>query len=185
MSTANSRLALFLALAICCAALAEKPPKPFTVDQFLMIAMEYDGTHSIVGVDTYGPSEKEFLCQRGAAAAVSQAQGKLARNHTLVTSCLQVEFGGPLPKGAVAIVPAGFTPIEYVTVAIEYTSSGDFLGAKALHAAPDAKTCHREARDVLDTNYKSGKVPSGNSMILYCVPAPSIKRNASYEGSIV
>ena len=157
----------------------------FTVDQFVAVAMEYQGSRSIFGIDTYGPTGNAFKCGRSAQAAVSQSGDMLPHGHTLVTTCLHVKFGGPLPRGAALAVPIAGTPFEYVTIAVEYTKVGTFVGAQALHDSPDLKTCMRQAHDVIQSNYSGGQVSAGNSLLLYCTPVPVLERNSKDEGGIV
>lgn len=168
------------------AAQVESAQNSFTVDDFIAVAMEYQGPSTLVGVDTYGPTDKEEVCQRSTAAAVVQSDDMLPHGHTMVTTCLHVKFGGPLPRGAAVTVPVAGTPFEYMTIGVEYTHAGDFVGAEALHPAPDVKTCMREARDVIGSNYKDGHVAAGNSLILYCVPVPVIHQGSrASDGGIV
>jgi hypothetical protein len=157
----------------------------FTVDQFVAVALEYQGARALVGANTYGPTDKEFECIRGAQAGVSQSDDILPAGHKLVTTCIHVLFSGPLPNGVAVAVPPTGIPIEYLTIGVEYTGGGDFKGAQALHVAPDLKTCMSEARDLLKSNYGDGSVPAGNSPLLYCTPIPMLQQNQKNDGGVV
>jgi hypothetical protein len=157
----------------------------FTVDQFIAVALEYQGPRAIAGIDTYGPTAKEFACERAAEAAVSQSGDMLPPGHTLVTTCLHIAFGGPLPKGAAVSVPITGKPFEYVTIGVEYTRVGEFLGAQAMHSSPDLATCMREARDVIRSNYADEHVAAGDSLLLYCTPVPTLEQDPKNEGGVV
>jgi len=157
----------------------------FAVDEFVAITLEYQGPRAVVGIDTYGPTKRAFKCGQTGAAAVSQSDGLIPKSHTMVATCLHVDFGGPLPKGAAVEIPVTGTPFEYVTIGVEYTKEGHFVGAQALHSSPDAKTCMREAHDVIDTNYENGQVAADNSLLLYCMPIPAIETDPKDEGGIV
>lgn len=175
-------LAVWL-LAMACASAADHPS--FTVDQFIAVAMEYQGPRDLVGADTYGPTTKEFDCSKGEQAAVAQSGDLIPAGHTMVTTCLHVKFGGPLPRGAALAVPETGQPYEYLTVGVEYTASGRFVGAQALHAASDVKTCMAEAKDLLKSNYADGSIPAGNSLLLYCMPVPTIQNDKDDKGGVV
>lgn len=182
-------LIILLALAGCAKtshpiAIAPSAARAFTVDQFVAVVMEYSGSRALVGADTHGPTAKEEPCARSAAAAMSQGD-VLPKGHKLVTTCLHVKFAGPLPSGAAIQTPVSGTPFEYLTIGVEYAKAGDFVGAQALHPAPDAKTCMHEARDVIDSNYKDGHIAAGNSLLLYCLPVPVIDTDSKSEGGIV
>lgn len=157
----------------------------FAVDQFISVAMEYQGTRALIGANTYGPTPKEYDCVRSAQAGVAQSDDALPAGHQLVTTCLHVKFGGPLPRGAALAVPVAGTPFEYLTIGVEYAKSGSFVGAQPLHPAPDLKTCMREAREVIDDNYKDGHVGKDDSLLLYCMPVPVIEHDSKDEGGIV
>lgn len=179
---------LFAALVAGCA----KSPQPiasnhfgFSIDQYIAVALEYQGPRSLIGADTYGPTEKEFECVRSDAAGIAQSDDMLPHGSTLVTTCLHVKFGGPLPKGAVAILPEVRGTFEYVTVGVEYGYGGGFVGAETLHIAPDRPTCLKEAHDVLDSNYQDGHVEPGNSLLLYCIPIPVLENSPKDEAGEV
>jgi hypothetical protein len=158
-----------LAFGVCAAA----PATHFSVNQFVLVALEYDAHSSLAGVDTYGPAPSTFRCTVAATHAIIDADKQLPKGHTLVTTCLHVMFGGPLPKGAAVAIPSKKAPPEYITVGVEYGPGGKFVGAQALHASLTIKTCMHESKSVLQSNYADGHVSAGNSLILYCVPVPS------------
>jgi hypothetical protein len=176
---------ILVALVSGCARQTPTPHGAFVVDQFVAVAMEYQGTHALVGANTYGPTPKEYSCVRGAQAGVAQSDDMMPAGHQLVTTCIHVLFGGPLPKGAALAMPVSGEPFEYLTIGVEYAKSGAFVGAQALHPAPDLKTCMREAREVIDDNYKGGQIEAGNSLLLYCMPVPVIEHNSKDAGGIV
>lgn len=181
---------LFAFLLIAIIAGCVKSPSPpqhfgFDVDQFIAVTMEYQGAHALIAADTYGPTTKEFDCSRSAEAAVAQSDNVLPAGHTMVTTCLHVKFGGPLPRGVALPIPIAGTPFEYLTVGVEYTAAGGFVGAQALHSAPDVRTCMAEARDVIASNYRDGTVPAGNSLLLYCMPVPTLDVKPQNEGGVI
>jgi len=157
----------------------------FSVDEFVAVALEYHGPRALIGADTYGPTPEEYSCVRSAQAGVAQSDDLLPSGHKLVTTCIHVKFGGPLPRGAALAVPVTGTPFEYLTIGVEYAKSGAFVGAQALHAAPDVKTCMKEAHEVIDDNYRGGEIAAGNSLLLYCMPVPVIEHGGKNEGGIV
>lgn len=177
--------ALAIGLLAGCSRVASVPRYAFTVDQFVAVALEYQGPHALIGVDTYGPTAKEFACVRSTQAAISQSDDMVPKGHTLVATCLHVAFGGPLSHGAAISVPIAGTPYEYVTIGVEYAGNGEFVGAQALHSSPDLKTCMREARDVIGSNYRDGHVAAGNSLLLYCTPIPVLEQGLKGEGGVV
>jgi hypothetical protein len=144
----------------------------FAVDEYMALALEYSGPQTLLGINTLQPVPKAVQCQRGVAAAIVQAHDYLPEGHTMIATCLHVKFTGPIPNGAVVVNPFSGSPLEYVNVATEYDSSGNFVGAQALNPAPDMQTCVNESKDLVKTNYTLGKIPPGNSLIIYCVPIP-------------
>lgn len=144
----------------------------FAVDQFTAVSLEYADAHDLVGVDTYGPTAKAFACERASAAALAQSHDMLPPGHAMAMTCLHVKFTGPVKHGRVVMQPFHGTPLEYVSIAEEFTASGKFYGAEALHRSANASACRSSSRDVIDTNYREGKVPAGNSLLIYCLPVP-------------
>jgi hypothetical protein len=152
----------------------------FTVNDYVGVALEYATSHDLAGVNTFGPMPKEFDCQRTAATVVGDAQGRLVPGHRLAATCLHVALKGPLGKhGAVVPQPFSGTPLTVVAIGVEYSRAGKFFGAQPLHAAPDVKTCVWQAHDVIDSNQKAGKVPLGNSLLVYCLPIPFLPPDAA------
>ena len=156
----------------------------FLANDFLTVTLEYAGPRELVGVDTYGPAVKAFQCERSAAAAVAQAHAMLPPGHLLTATCLHVLFKGPLgPDGAVVAQPFHGKPLEVIAVGVEFTHSGKFFGAEALHRASDVGTCVREAHEVIESNRRHGKIPEGNSLVIYCMPVPVIPKDASPQSA--
>ena len=148
----------------------------FTVNQFVLIAMEYTADDDVAGIDTYGPTASQFRCTRAAANAITESEKVMPKGHRLVTTCLHVMFGGPLPHGVAAVIPSKAKPLEYITVGVEYAADGHFVGAQALHPSLTVAQCMNESHAMLKSNYSSGRVHSGRSLILYCVPVPVLDR---------
>lgn len=167
---------LLTSLLTACSPVAATASLPQTnslsVDQFLVVALEYAGPRQIIGVDTLGPTPKEALCERAVAAAVAQGQSVVPAGHFLSATCLHIRFTGPLTKGAVVVQPFVGQPLEVISIAVEFTGTGDFVGAQALHPYPDAATCVKASQAAVDGTYKAGKVPNGGSLLVYCLPVP-------------
>ena len=78
-----------LAVSLCAisAATAATPTiKPFMVNQFVLVVVEYVGPVAVAGVSTYGPTTKAALCERSGAAAEAQAHEFVPHGHTMVTT---------------------------------------------------------------------------------------------------
>jgi hypothetical protein len=169
---------LLVLAALALTACAAIPPKPvavkagFAANDFLIVALEYAGPRELAGVNTFGPAPKSELCQRASAALIAQGHDVMPAGHTLVATCLHVKFSGPLEHGAVIMQPFVGAPLAYLKVGVEYTASGGFVGAEPLNATADAETCRNQAREIIDSTAKDGKIPAGNSLLIYCVPIP-------------
>lgn len=68
----------------------------FSVDDFLAVTLEYSSPREIVGVDTYGPADKAFQCERSVAAAIAQSHDMLPKGHMMTATCLHLKLDGPL-----------------------------------------------------------------------------------------
>src|SRR6185437_6244209 len=157
----------------------------FSADDFLVVALEYSSPRELVGVNTFGPTQKAALCQRSSAALIAQAHDVIPEGHAMSSTCLHVAFRGPLSaNGAVILQPFDGHPLQYVQVAVQYTKAGAFIGAQALSAAPDAKTCKSEARDILDSDRADGQFAPGVSVLIYCVPVPPLPTEETAGGIV-
>ena len=95
---------------------------------------------------------------------------------------MHVAFRGPLVHGAVAVVPTNTPAHGYISVAVEYNTSGHWVGAQPLHGSSDAASCINEAKHLLKTNYTHGRVPAGNSLIVYCLALPGSTPPVKHSG---
>ncbi len=145
----------------------------FSVDQFIAVTLQYHGD-TLAGASTYGPTEKKFACERAGESAVVQSKGLLPKGDQLVATCLRIAFGGPLPAGAEPVEPAQIMPLEWITIAVEYDAHGGFVGAQALYTSADVESCHAKNVVKVKSNYADGHVAAGNSLLLYCLPVPSL-----------
>jgi hypothetical protein len=136
--------------------------------------------NTLTGLDPFGPFAKEFDCTQYATTVIGQAADKLPRGDLMSSTCLHIAMKGPLGKhGAVVPQPFSGRPVTVAAVGVEFDRHGGFVGAQRLHYARDLKTCIWEAHDVIDSNQRDGKVPLGNSLLIYCVPIPGIPTKTS------
>jgi hypothetical protein len=152
----------------------------FQVDQAVGVVVEYHGPRTVTGVNTVGPTDHPEACPRAMAQIIGSAQDAVPAGDAIIGTCLNVKFGGPLSKkGAVIVQPFAGTPLEYILVGVEYDVKGAFIGAEGLHAAPDAATCQKQARDMIDSNQAQGNIRPGASLLIYCLPVPVLPTSES------
>ena len=70
--------------------------------------------------------------------------------------------------------PVQRPPLSYALIAVMYSKMGAYVGMQPLHAVAKAATCQAQARDLIDSNRKDGKVPFGASLLIYCLPVPAL-----------
>ncbi len=147
---------------------------PFVADTYLTVGLDYQSATVLAGVSTYGPTPKAVMCERAEAAFVAESKGMEPPGHTAAATCLHVRFSGPAPKGQVVMQPGTAKPIAVVLIGVEYDSLGKWYGAEALHSTDSAKVCEKQANVVLADNLKNGRVPKGNTLLIYCLPVPAL-----------
>ncbi|MGA7540353.1 MAG: hypothetical protein WBW93_16475 [Steroidobacteraceae bacterium] len=169
-------ITLVLILAVSACAKAPVPSSSnFLADNEFVIEMEHDTSGALVNVSTYGPVPHGQSCEQFEAVTASGTEKYNPKGFRSQLTCLQVKFLGPLgPKGAVILQPSGAAPLKYALIAVMYSKMGAYVGMQPLHAVKKAATCQAQARDLIDSNRKDGKVPFGASLLIYCLPVPAL-----------
>lgn len=153
-----------------------------SVESYFGVGIEYANPTTVVGVSTFGPAQKETLCNQAIAALVAQAPQFESKGHITIGTCLHVAFRGPLAKPAVIVQPFSGEPLEYALIAIEYAADGTYIGAQPLHAAPTARACAIQAREVISENSENLQ---GKALLIYCLPIPTLPSQNSSPGDTV
>lgn len=142
----------------------------FTVDQYELLAAHYAAPDIIDGVLPMGPADKEALCTRAGVA--------VAQDGHVATTCLHIEFKGPIPKGAVVMQPfgTGQTLLEYGIFGIDYALDGSEISGTGHLVGPFKNNvdCKTVAIDTLHGAYRDDKVPINSTLLLYCVGFPTM-----------
>jgi hypothetical protein len=170
---------LLLALAACAsipqparvAAPMVAAPKPFAVEQYELLMIEYTSPTTVDAIDSDGPADKIFSCGRAGAAGVAQAPAK--GRLVYVPTCIPIVFKGPLTHGAVGIEPvaANVHVLFWTGFALDYDASGHYVkGEQPQGPYPSSAVCGAQSQADIKRVYANGKVAKTDSVIAYCVP---------------
>lgn len=178
---------ILLTLAACATAPLKPaaPPQPaFHADMYEVIALEYSGPTTIVGVSPYGPTDKAEACARAAAATVVQGD-QLPGHHQYAATCLHIALSAPAITGQVVMQPFSGRAAAYIAIAVGLDATGNLLGVKPLRGLADAETCHAFAEQVRQGVVNDHVLPPGSSFIVYCMGTPVLPSGPSSDSSVV
>ena len=145
----------------------------------MLIAVQYHSPTEIAGVSLYGPTAKESDCIKAAAAYLSQVPAYMPKTDRAAATCLHVVLVGAAVHGQTIVQPFAGQALAWAIVPIEYDAHGKYLGmgnrdSQAIPGGADAATCKVRADDIRTSSYAEGKVPNGNTLLVYCVGLPAI-----------
>lgn len=167
-------LPIILLALTACASVPQKPivqQPAFHADMYEVVVLEYASPTQIVGVTPYGPTDKEELCNRAAAASVAQGD-QMPGGHEYAATCLHIALSAPALNGQVVVQPFTGTPAAYIAIAAALDRVGNLIGVKPLRGFADATSCQNFGEAVRSGVLKDHALPAGTSFLIYCLGAP-------------